>query len=320
MTDDFTTLGAVLTKLPVAAAKPGTVSRVRRRLIDSSASIIDHDPKSIVFQHTVFCQTSLPYRDPGEAVREWEQSQGNVALRVEAGKAHDPATGQWVKLGLPWGSKPRIILAHLNREALLRASPVIEIEDSLSAFVKRIRGFEAGGREIRAFKDQLGRLSAALIRLAAVGGSGGFQIDTKVLTAFDLWFPKDTRQRVLWPSAVQLSLDYFESLQNHAVPLDERAIAALAHSALGLDLYAWLAQRLHRIDPAKPQFVAWAALKAQFGGGYARMVDFKRSFRDALKDVHSQYRAARFELDEGGMTLANSPPPIKGRMAVLRKP
>jgi hypothetical protein len=63
-----------------------------------------------------------------------------------------------VNVGLPWGTKPRLILAHLNAEALRQGSPEIEVEGSLTAFVKRIRGFQQG-REIRAFKDQLSRLN-----------------------------------------------------------------------------------------------------------------------------------------------------------------
>ena len=42
---------------------------------------------------------------------------------------------------------------------------------------------------------------------------------------------------MFWPS-VRLSQDYYDSLTRYAVPLDERAIAALAHSALALDIYA----------------------------------------------------------------------------------
>src|SRR4051812_43702144 len=45
-------------------------------------------------------------------------------------------------------------------------------------------------------------------------------------------------------SVVRLDADYFDSLTKHAVPLDSRAVAALAHSALDLDVYTWLAQRL----------------------------------------------------------------------------
>jgi Plasmid encoded RepA protein len=252
-------------------------SPVQQRLIESAAAIASDDPQTLLFQHSVFCQAGLPYCDPGDDVREWEREQGAVSLRVEAGQAKHPGTGEWVKLGLPWGTKPRLILAHLNTQALKQGSPEIEVEGSLTEFVKSIRGFQHG-REIHAFKDHLGRLSAALVRLAMTKDRRTIQVDAKVVTAFDLWFSKDERQRVLWPSTVRLSLDYFESLQKHAVPLDERALRALAHSAMGLDTYAWLAQRLHRVEPRQPQFISWKALKGQFGWHYERVRDFRRVF------------------------------------------
>jgi hypothetical protein len=54
-------------------------------------------------------------------------------------------------------------------------------------------------------------------------------------------------QRVLWPTTVAFSPVYFQSLMQHAVPLNEHAVARLSHSAMGLDVYTWLAQRLHRV-------------------------------------------------------------------------
>jgi hypothetical protein len=90
------------------------------------------------------------------------------------------------------------------------------------------------------------------------------------------------------------------------------------HSALGLDLYAWLAQRLHRVPPGQPAFVPWIALKEQFGWHYARLDHFRPVFRQALETVLTQYRGARVELDEGGLTLRHSAPPVKGRLAVTR--
>ena len=202
---------------------------------------------------------------------------------------------------------------------LRTGSPDIEVEDSLTAFVCRI-GLSQDGRSIRTVKDQLSRLSAAEIRLAvAYGEAQARQVNAHIVSGFDLWFPKDERQRVLWPSTVTLSLDYFESLQRHAVPLDERAIAALSHSAMGLDIYCWLAQRLHRVNPGKPAFIPWTALRDQFGWHYGRMDKFRQVFRQTLDMVLSQYRGARLELDDRGMTLRNSPPPVKGRMALLSK-
>ena len=55
---------------------------------------------------------------------------------------------------------------------------------------------------------------------------GSLRVNTQIIGAFNLWFEKDGTQRVLWPSTLKLSLDYFESLTRFAVPLDERAIAA----------------------------------------------------------------------------------------------
>ena len=120
-----------------------------------------------------------------------------------------------------------------------------------------------------------------------------------------------------WHERLYAKLPYFDSLTQHAVPLDERAISALAHSAMGLDVYSWLGQRLHRIETGKPQFIAWKSLKEQFGWNYKRMVDFRRAFRDILSKVHSQYPAARLEMDQHGVTLRHSPPPIQERRVPL---
>ena len=302
-------------QINVASRKLKPLTRVQNRLLEPCPE----DDLEICFQHSVLCQTGLPYRDPGEDVRLWEREQGHAALEIEAGRILDPKSGKYVNVGLPWGPKPRLILAHLNAEALRLGSPEIAIGDSLSGFVKRIRGFD-GGREIRMFKDQLTRLSNALIRLAMVRGEHVTQINTHVVTGFELWLPKDERQRVLWPSTVRLSSEYFESLKRHAVPLNEADLGALAHTAMGLDIYAWLAQRLHRIDPRKPAFIAWSNLKEQFGPDYKHMFNFKREFRITLAQVQRRYQTARIELDKKGMTARTSPPPVGKRFMLISNP
>ena len=309
-------LADILTNLPAvrAAKKVNTLSRVHRRLIEPLDD--SEQGRELAYQHTVFCQTSLPYRDPGNDVRLWQRRQGTISLRVEAGAAIHPRTQEWVDLGLPWGTKPRLILAHLNAEALQKKSRTIEIESSLSAFVKRIRGFD-GGREIRMFKDQLSRLSVATVRLATTSGPRSLQVNSQVVTGFELWPENDARQRVLWPSVIELSRDYFESLQTHAVPLYEADLAALAHSAMALDLYAWLAQRLRRVEPLHPAFVPWTALKQQFGPDYGRMDNFKRFFRKALRQVLARYDRALVDLDDRGITLHHSLPPVTERRVFL---
>jgi hypothetical protein len=282
----------------------------QKRLLDSNVRITADPATMIDFQHTVFCQIGLPYRPTAQRV--WEREQGNVALSVEAGRVRDVTARRWIDLPLPHGEKPRLILIHLNGEALRTGSPVIDVEDSMTAFVRAL-GIDTNGRNLRTLKDQLARLAAATIRLSVVEDGRAVQINGQVIGAFDLWFLPDPSQRVLWPTTVRLSADYFDSLSRHAVPLDPRAVAALAHSAMALDVYTWLAQRLHRVPRGRPQTITWLALKAQFGAGYAEVRKFRRDFVEVLKTVRSQYPAANIEAGEVGLILRNSPPPVSKR-------
>lgn len=293
----------------------GTGERRRRRLLDA-AEATTHEPEAVAFQHSVFAQTGLPYRNPGDDMRVWERNNGQASLQVAAGSAMHPELCRLVPLGLPYGPKPRLILAHLNSEALRHHSPVVEVESSLTAFVKRLR-LSTDGRTIGTIKDQLARLAASSVTLGVIEGGRAITVSSRVVTAFDLWLPKEDGHRVLWPSTVQLSHEYYDSLTKHAVPLHDRALSALSGSAMGLDVYAWLAQRLHRIEWGKRVFVPWPALKVQFGWHYDRMDNFKPVFRQVLRLVHSQYRAADVKLDGQGMTLRRSPPPVKGRTGIV---
>src|SRR5215213_2153620 len=122
-------------------------SQTRLRTVEASAAIRDEQARSIVYQHTVLCQTCLPYRNPSDDVRVWDRENGRVALRVRAGEARHPEDG-WIEVGLPYGPKPRLILGYLNTQAIIRQSPAIEVEDTLTAFVRRI-GLDTHGRNLR---------------------------------------------------------------------------------------------------------------------------------------------------------------------------
>ena len=292
---------------PAPETKRRAFSVIQNRLAKANLQVQHAENQDTVFQHSILCQTCMPYRDPGQT-RIWERTQGNALLRVEAGAAVDPATKKWVDVGLPFGPKPRLIMAYLNTEAIRSGSPLIEVQDSLTAFIKRI-GLSTDGRSIRTVREQLTRLSASDFRLGYADGEQATTVKATIITGFTLWLPKDINQRVLWPSSVEFSKPYFDSLLKHAVPLHEAALAALSHSAMALDLYAWLAQRLHRVQTR--QLVTWVNLQEQFGGqGYCAMFKFRQVFKTALTQVLAVYPEARFDLNGQGMILYNSPPPI----------
>lgn len=301
-------------------SRPFQLSLIERRLVQSPAAAGETSPSELLFQHTVLCQASLPYRNPGDELRQWERKNGRAHLKVLAGEAMHPERGELVPVGLPFGPKPRLILSYLNAEALRTGSPEIEVEDSLTAFVKRI-GLDPNGHTIRTVKDQLARLSASILRLGVLmegeRGTRATTLNLPLVEQFELWFPKDSRQRVLWPTTVKLNPTYFESLQRHAVPLHPHALGALSHNAMALDVYAWLAQRLHRVKPSQPQFITWKAIKDQFGWHYRDMYKFRQVFKETLRSVLTQYPSARVETNGGGMTLHHSAPPVLCRHSLV---
>jgi len=287
-------------------------TRIQKRSLKSALEITMNKAsiEDAIFQHSVLCQTFLPYRNPGKEIRIWKQKQGHVSLAIQANEAINPHTGDFEFIGLPYGAKARLILAHINSQAVKTQSKFIDVEASMSAFIKKI-GLNTDGKTIREVKEQLRRISTSVVSMGYAEENRSVQVDLKIVRAFDLWFPKDDRQRILWSSSIQLTDDYFNSLMNHAVPLDERALAALSHNSMALDIYAWLVQRLHRIELNKPQFVSWQNMKEQFGNGYSEMWKFKQVFRHTLQMTRLQYPQAHLiEEKNKGYFLHHSPTPI----------
>lgn len=292
------------------------LSVVEQRAVDSSFKIIINPAtiKEAIFQHSFLCQTYLPYRNPGNQVTIWNQKQGNVNLAIQSNQILNPATGEYEVVGLPYGAKARLILAHINSQAVKNQSKLINVEQSMSAFIRRM-GLHVEGRTIRDVKDQIRRITSSVINMGYSKDGKGMQVNLQIVKAFDLWFPKDDRQRIIWTSTIQLTDDYFESLLEHAIPLDERALMALSHNAMALDIYSWLAQRLHRIEFGKPQFVSWENIREQFGSNYNDMFKFKQVFRSTLKQVLSQYSQANIHEDlNKGFFLNHSTPPIPTKL------
>ena len=272
--------------------------------------------QKITYSHSVMCQTSLPFKNQPDT-REWKNRNGRSVIVIEAGYVYDPKKADMVKLGLPYGTKPRLILLDWNRQAILSQSPTIEVEDTLYAFLRRLR-LPTEGRVYNMAKKQLAALAACQMTIgrAEEDGSGSTAYG-RIVSDINVLFSKDENQRVLWPNTVTLSTDYFNSLMHHAVPLDEDALYLLRDSALELDLYAMLSERLHRIPRNKPQFIPWAFLHAQYGEGYRRIRAFREKFIKHLQNVQVVYHDARIDEIKAsngrsqGLMFHNSKPPVR---------
>lgn len=284
------------------------------RLIDTNVELLgESSPEERAYLHTILTQCSLPYRRPPEGTRDYIRENGRASLILTAGYLIDPVTKKATMVGLPYGVKPRLLMLHLCTKAVRTKSPHISIADSMSAFMKELGlGVRGGARgTIAPFKEQLNRLAASRMQLMMdFGDHCSVMNPAPLIRKFDVWFPSDPRQRMLWPTEVTLASEFFETLVDHALPLDPRSIAALQHSARGLDCYTWLAHRLPRVRRRSGDRVSWAALRGQFGGESSVPKSFRNRMTEALKQALGVYPAAKVELVEGGVLLRRSPPPI----------
>ena len=108
-----------------------------------------------------------------------------------------------------------------------------------------------------------------------------------------------------------LSDAFFRELKAHPVPIWEPALRHIQNNSASIDIYIWLAYRLHSLP--KTTTVTWSAVFEQFGAGYSRLRDFRKRFVEALQLALAVYPEAKVEVDEHGLLLHPSAPPIPER-------
>ena len=221
---------------------------------------------------------------------------------------------------LPSGTRPRLVLLHVCTEAVRSKSPVVEVEDSVRGFLKRLH-VDTNGRAMKAFKRQMLALASCRMALGYQTANSVVNLKCDPIDEFEAWTQTDdSGQRAMWPGVVTLSTKFYETLAEHAVPLDPNAIAKLQNSALALDVYTWLAHRLCRVKKNAGVPLSWSAMRGQFGQEYRNDKDFKRELVGALAKAVDAYPGARVERINGGLKLLPSPPPVKRKSVVVALP
>lgn len=115
-------------------------------------------------------------------------------------------------------------------------------------------------------------------------------------------------QPSLWQERVLLNEEFYRALQNHPVPLSEVALRAIGPRSMVLDIYIWLAYRLHALKDDVD--VSWPSLFVQFGAGYGRLRDFRAGFIGGVEMALAVYPEAQVSMGEKGITLRPSRPAV----------
>lgn len=287
--------------------------RIERKLLEANLEISEMgNTDRPEYLHALLCQLGLPRSRTDE--RTFQRSAGNASMMISAGGVYNGRDFDLVPL--PYGAMPRLTLIHLCSEAIRQQSPVIDVGDGIKPFMRAL-GLKIGGAQWDTFKRQMTYLAAAEMTFGWLDNGKIRQKKFAPVHEFAAWQDPGTHQRSLWPDEIIMSTAFYETLREHAVPLDPRAVHALQGSALALDVYAWLAGRLCRVRKAGGVKLSWANLKDQFGHEYRCAKDFKKKFVPALRNALIVYPAAQVSEEMGGIRLYPSPSPIPKTSVIM---
>lgn len=287
--------------------KPSISNNHLDDLINQALAIEADEAKSadaLGFMARAMVQATLPHKKAEG--NEFTRTNGNFSLSLMA-----PS-----RIGLPYGSYPRLLLSWLTTEAVRTKERELILGDSLSSFMAELGLLPTGGRwgSITRLKDQMARLFASSVTCTYDDGQTWALESIKPVDSARLWWsPKEPEQAALWKSTVTLGEKFFEEITHHPIPIDLRALNALKKSPMALDIYMWLTYRMFYLR--KPTNLQWASLQAQFGADYADnkagRQGFRRGFTSALKKVQVIYPEAKVSSSEGGILLLPSKPHVK---------
>jgi hypothetical protein len=262
------------------------------------------ETQRIGISYTGFCLTALPHKKLTDE-QPWEKKGHKVTLLVEPGRLKHG--GKTKLFGVPYGARARMILLYLQTQAIRTGSREVELGRSMRDWMERM-GLSNGGETARALKEQAARISACSLKFFwEDGAADGFERGAIVRSGLR-FHVEDASQGTLWEDRVVLDEIFYAALRDHPVPVLESAIRQLRDRSMSLDIYVWLAWRLHNLS--KPTSISWPALHGQFGTGFKAIRQFKPRFTEALAAALAAYPDARVDLGEKAITLHPSRPPI----------
>ena len=295
----------------INASTPAVRTRIINR-IETTHEILSALPTldDLAFHYSGLCQTFLPHSRPENNRDIWKRQSGRFILMVSPGVLASGGSGRGSEftdadyVGVPYGTKARLILFHLQTEGM--KSRTVSLGRSLNAFLRSLGLPSSGGPRgsIAQVREQCMRIARCTFTLQFSEIDNGEQktkiTDTKIIDGMELWNASSDD----WSGTVELSEKFHSTLIEHAVPLDKRSIALLAGNSFALDLYVLFAYRLRKLS--RPLHLSWGDLQHQIGCEYSENKQVARRVRDVMPEVMRAYPHANVEIGRWGITMKPS--------------
>jgi hypothetical protein len=300
MNDSMADIHRLIVRHGIEEARRQAVSKHERALVEAAYQVMSEEADKLGFTYSGFALTSLPHKPQKEPI--WRREGHNLTMLIQSGVDRSGAA-----LGVPYGSYARFILLFLQSQAIKTNSREIELGRSMRVWLGSM-GLSIGGTTYKMVNEQARRISGCTLTFYAdrenkeIMRRAGFVDGAITLTDVI------SEQPSLWQERVLLNEEFYRALKHHPVPLSEAALRAIGPRSMVLDIYIWLAYRLHALKDDVN--VSWPSLFAQFGAGYARLRDFRAGFMGGLEMALAVYPEAQVSTGEKGVVLRPSRPAV----------
>ena len=279
---------------------------IDREIVEAAAGYLDQKGE-IGFIYSGWAQSALPHKQiPNDA--KWQVHTEYVSLVVEPG-VRPSLTGDPIPVGVPYGSRARLIFLYLQSEALKLRSREIPLGRSLHDWLRRL-DIPVGGTSMAAVRTQADRISRCRMSFHIRQGNRIGLVNQNIIDTA-MFLDDDERQGGLFVETARLSEVFYEQLQKHPVPVEEKAIRQISNNSSAIDIYCWLAYRLRSLE--RDSKISWQALHAQFGTRIKRLDQFKVLFKRNLELALAVYPDAKVSTHDFGLLLKPSKPPVAVR-------
>jgi len=275
-----------------------------RTVVEAAAGYMGSEESGIGFLYSGWAQSALPHkRIPDDAT--WQVHTDHVSLVVQPG-FRPSLSGDATPVGVPYGSRARLIFLYLQTEALKHNSREVELGRTLHAWLRRL-DISVGGTSMTSVREQSERISRCRMSFQIKTGNRTGLVNQNILDT-SMFVADASRQGELFIETAKLSESFFEQLQRHPVPVEEVAIRQISNNSQALDIYCWLAYRLHTLSRLTP--ISWKALHVQFGRSVPRIDHFRGLFKRNLDLALAVYPEAKVGMNASGLMLTPSKPPV----------
>ena len=260
---------------------------------------------------------TLPHRDPKRG--SYTRKNGDSSLSIQTGLDADGN-----EIGLPYGALVRLLLFWIISEANRTKSRTLNLGDSINAFL-RLVGLDPktgnGKRgDMKRLREQMNRLFQCRISFKRTESGeqrkGISWLNMDVAPKGELWWDVHSpEQATLFESYIVLGEEFYNAVTENPAPFDFRALCALKHSPMAIDLYAWLTWRVFAMTKAGETQAAIPlngadGIAQQFGSNYTRADHFKAALSEGLEAVKQVWPQLDYDLSATRLTIRKSPVPI----------